>query len=323
MAKLFHTLSGDLKMPSIGLGTWQATDEPQLERALEIALECGYRHIDTAFVYRNEAVIGRVLKKWFECGKLKREDIFITTKLPSQGVHKDRVELFLKKSLDALQLEYVDLYLIHMPIASKYSEGKNDAPSISFDETDHIAVWKKMEEQVKLGRTKTIGLSNFNIRQIEKIAKSAEIPPACLQVELHVYLQQRELVDYCQKNNIVVVAYSPLGTPGFNTFLTNIGKQVIKLPDVLNNEEIKKIAAKHNKTTAQVALRFLLERDIVVIPKSVTPARLKENLGITNFTLDNNDMESLYGLEVGEDARILNFKQTPGYREHPEFPFGK
>uniref|UniRef100_V5GRZ6 Aldose reductase n=1 Tax=Anoplophora glabripennis TaxID=217634 RepID=V5GRZ6_ANOGL len=214
--KIFKDLPGGLKMPAIGLGTAGFWDEAALERVLNAALELGYRHIDTAYGYKNEVFIGRVLKKWFSSGKLKREDIFITTKLPLIGIHQDRVELFMKKSLENLQVEYVDLYLIHHPIGVKYFGDEDNRKEI--DEVDHIQIWKKMEEQVQLGRTKTIGLSNFNKRQIERIITTARIKPACLQVELHVDFQQRDLVGYCHKNGIVVVAYSPLGAPGDKRF---------------------------------------------------------------------------------------------------------
>ncbi|KAJ8986024.1 hypothetical protein NQ317_013908 [Molorchus minor] len=119
----FVDMLGDIKMPSVGLGTWQVTDEKELELALNTALEAGYRHIDTAFIYQNEAIVGRVLNKWFSSGKLKREDVFVTTKLPMSGVHEDRVENYMKKSLDNLQLDYVDLYLIHFPICFKMTGG--------------------------------------------------------------------------------------------------------------------------------------------------------------------------------------------------------
>ncbi|KAJ8964551.1 hypothetical protein NQ314_004850 [Rhamnusium bicolor] len=324
-AKIFMDMPGGLKMPALGLGTWQATNESELEKALNIALEIGYRHIDTAFVYQNEAIIGQVLKKWISSGKLKREDLFITTKLPISGVHEDRVEFFMKKSLANLQLDYVDLYLIHFPIGIKYVEGQNlpIGDDVQTEKSDHIAIWKKMEEQVDAGRTKTIGLSNFNVKQIEKVLKSARIKPACLQVELHVCLQQRQLVKFCHQHGIVVVGYCPLGCPGYNKFLTSIGQEPRqKLPDMLHDSVIKKIGNKYKKTNAQVMLRYLLQRNIVAIPKSVTPARLKENIDVFDFSLDS-DMKSLDDLEVGEEARIGDFKLFPKLMVHPEWPFPK
>ncbi|EFA02581.1 aldo-keto reductase family 1 member B1 isoform X1 [Tribolium castaneum] len=326
-AKMFLDLPGGLKMPALGLGTWQAKDKDELVKALNAALELGYRHIDTAYVYENEKIIGDVLKQWFTSGKLKREDLFITTKLPMFGVHPDRVEFFMKKSLENLQIDYVDLYLIHFPIGFKYDS--NTGRSLLDDKqqmvpegkTDHAAVWKKMEEQVDAGRAKTIGLSNYNISQIETVLKSARIKPANLQVELHVYLQQRALVDFCHKNGITVVAYSPLASPGFNKFLQSIGKEPKKLPEILSDPVVNKIAKKHSKTPAQVVLRFLLQRGIAAIPKSVTPKRLQENINVFDFKLDDGEFKELWNLEVGEDARVCDFRLGLfKIEDHPDFP---
>ncbi|XP_019872573.1 aldose reductase-related protein 2 [Aethina tumida] len=324
-AKIFMDLPGGLKMPAIGLGTWQATDEEELAKALDAALEVGYRHIDTAFVYNNELIIGKVLKKWFESGKLKREDLFITTKLPMFAVKAEKVEELLTTSLKNLGLDYVDLYLIHFPVCLRLGEGETfsrEAKSFETEVTDHIAVWKKMEEQVDAGRTKTIGISNFNKRQIENILKSnPRIRPANLQVELHVYLQQQDLVHYCLENGITVTAYSPLGSPGLNKFLESLGKPTKPLPDMLHDEKIKQIASKHKKSNAQIMLRYLIQRSIIVIPKSVTPARLQENIEIFDFALDAEDMDTLNSLEVGESARVCDFKMFPGLEKNAEWPF--
>ncbi|RZB38619.1 Aldo ket red domain containing protein [Asbolus verrucosus] len=331
---MFLTLPNGVKMPAIGLGTWevrsnQAKTDEEIESALNTALENGYRHIDTAWVYENEAAIGRVLKHWLSSGKLNRDELFITTKLPMVGVHPDRVESFMKKSLDNLQLDYVDLYLIHFPVGCKYQDGAvrpllNENGEIEMEpKTDHAAVWQKMEEQVDAGRTKSIGLSNYNISQIETVLKSARIKPANLQVELHVYLQQRDLIDFCHQNGITVVAYSPLGSPGYNKFLQKMGKQERELPNILGDPVINEIAQKHSKTPAQVVLRFLLQRDVAAIPKSVTPKRIQENINVFDFNLDAAEMEALYALDVGEKARVCDFKVFSGLDKHPDFPMNK
>ncbi|CAG9863740.1 unnamed protein product [Phyllotreta striolata] len=318
----YKKMLGGQKMPAIGLGTWMSTDEQELERALNAALEAGYRHIDTATVYFNEELIGRVLSKWISSGKIRREELFITTKLPVAGVHEDRVELFIKKSLEDLQLDYLDLYLIHFPVASNYVGAPITPPDqLKVENNDLLAVWKKMEEQVDAGRTKAIGLSNFNQKQVERILKNCRIPPACLQVELHVSLQQKELVDYCHKNDIVVVAYSPLGNPSYNNFLKTVGQDGKELPNNLQNPVVKSIANKYNKSPGQVLLRFLIERNIVPIPKSVTPKRIEENLNVFDFSLDLEDMEKLRELDRGEIARICDFAFFPPLKNAPEYPF--
>ncbi|XP_072390212.1 1,5-anhydro-D-fructose reductase-like [Diabrotica undecimpunctata] len=307
---------GSLNMPTVGLGTWQATDEAELEKALNVALEIGYRHIDTAAAYENEHIIGKVLNQWISAGKLKREDLFIVTKLPIRGIHRDRVERYLTESLKKLGLDYVDLYLIHFPIGIAETEG-----SIVFEKEDHLGVWKSMEKQVEAGRTKTIGLSNFTVSQIDNILKNCKIKPANNQVELHVFLQQRELVQFCQKNGISVTAYSPLGTPGMNVFLKKLGIKEKTLVNILANPVVLDVAKKHNKSSAQVALRYLLQQNIIVIPKSVNPERLKSNFDIFNFNLDDEDMKKLNGLDVGEDARMGDWKILPGVAEQPAYPF--
>ncbi|XP_050510195.1 1,5-anhydro-D-fructose reductase-like isoform X1 [Diabrotica virgifera virgifera] len=307
---------GSLNMPTVGLGTWQATDEAELEKALNVALETGYRHIDTAAAYENEHIIGKVLNQWISAGKLKRDDLFIVTKLPIQGIHRDRVEKYLTESLKKLELDYVDLYLIHFPVGLAGTEG-----GIVFEKEDHLGVWKSMEKQVEAGRTKTIGLSNFTVSQIDNILKNCKIKPGNNQVELHVFLQQPELVQFCQKNGISVTAYSPIGSPGMNIFLKKMGVKEKTLVNVLANPVVLDIAKKHNKTTAQVALRFLLQQNIIVIPKSVNPERLKSNFDIFNFKLDDEDMKQLRGLEVGEDARMADWKVLPGLTEQPAYPF--
>ncbi|KAG5869703.1 hypothetical protein JTB14_033300 [Gonioctena quinquepunctata] len=324
-AKIFMDMPGGAKMPALGLGTWMSTDEAELENALNVALETGYRHIDTAYVYENEAIIGRVLKQWLSSGKLRREELFITTKLPICGTHEDRVEIFIKKSLENLQLDYLDLYLIHFPIGTNYVEGCVVTPpdQMKLEKSDHFAIWKKMEEQVAAGRTKNIGISNFNKNQIEKIIGSAKIKPSCLQVELHVSLQQKDLVDFCHQNGLVVVAYSPLGSPGYNKFLTNIGQEAKPLPNMLQSPVIKNIAEKYKKSSGQVMLRFLLQRSIVPIPKSVTAARIKENIDVFDFSLDAEDMKKLEALNIGEEARVCDFNFFPILKDHPEWPFPK
>lgn len=309
-------LCGDLNMPIIGLGTWQATDEQELETALNTSLEIGYRHIDTATVYQNEHIIGKVLDEWISSGKITREELFIVTKLPLSGVHPDRLEKNLIDSLQLLRLDYVDLYLIHFPVGMTLTD--------EFEDPNHEGVWQKMEQQVDAGRAKTIGLSNFNIGQIENIMSFARIKPACNQIELHVFMQQPELVSFCQENGIVVTAYSPLGSPAYNKFLLGIGKEEKKdLINVFTNTVLKDIAQKHNKSNAQIALKFLIQKDIVVIPKSINPERLKSNINLFDFCLDDDDLQQIEQLDVGEEARIFDFKFLPGIEDQPEYPFPK
>ncbi|XP_063231581.1 1,5-anhydro-D-fructose reductase-like [Bacillus rossius redtenbacheri] len=315
------------QMPIIGLGTWQASDE-EISVAVDAALEAGYRHIDTAYVYENEAAIGKALKKWFDSGRIKREELFIVTKLPMTGFQPEKVEKYLNKSLAALQLSYVDLYLIHFPCGLVDKEGNlfpvDEAGNLLIDPTtDHVALWKAMEAQVDAGKAHSIGLSNFNARQIERVVKAARIPPANLQVELHVYFQQRELVDFCKALDITVCAYAPIGSPGLSQFMDKIGGDKSSLPSLspLSDPVVKEIAQKHKKTTAQILLQHIMLRGIAVIPKSANPERIKQNIEVFDFTLDEEDVKRLDSLDKGNKARLFSGDMLKGISKHPEYPY--
>ncbi|XP_060522695.1 dihydrodiol dehydrogenase 3-like [Cylas formicarius] len=307
---------GTYKIPIIGIGTLAVTDGEALEKMLNAALEVGYRHFDTAFLYRNEHLIGKVLNKWFTSGKVKREDIFVTTKLPFDGTYPEGVEKFLKESLAALQLNYVDLYLVHFPVRIKPLNGKGLEAAEPLP-TDHLGVWREMEKQVKAGRAKTIGVSNFNRRQVERLLKEAEIKPVCNQIELNVYLPQTQFVEFLQANGIIAVSYFSLGNPALKQQRIQSGFWPAGKPDVLADPTIKRIADKHNKTPAQILLKALVQRKIVVIPKSVTLSRIKENFQLFDFDLDAEDVEAIAGIAIGERARLGQFKPLQG---HPEYP---
>nr|SVE75624.1 EOG090X0289 [Daphnia hispanica] len=274
------------RMPLIGLGTWQAPDE-EVKTAVQWALETGYRHIDTAFNYQNEGAIGEVIDEWIKSGKVKREDLFVTTKLPLIGNSPDKVEKFIKLSLESLKLDYVDLYLIHFPVG--FLPGKDDTDLFPRDEegkakidmtTDIISLWKAMEAQVDAGRAKSIGLSNFNSEQIDRIVQSSRIKPANLQVELHAYFQQTLLRATCAKHGITVCAYGPLGSKGRIELNAKRGLPAPEIPGVLEDPVVLEIANKHSKTPAQILLRHLIQEDVVVIPKSVSKSRIQENFGV-------------------------------------------
>lgn len=313
-------------MPVIGFGTWQSPEQ-DVEQAIDAALETGYRHIDTAFVYMNEAGIARALKKWFDSGKIKREELFIVTKLPATGNSPDHVEEFITQSLKSLQLSYVDLYLIHHPVGLVYGEGvlpRHENGKVKVDmSTDHVAIWKAMEAQVDAGRAKAIGVSNFNIRQIERILKSARIPPANSQVEMHLYLQQKELLEFSKKTGVTVCAYAPLGSPNFKNFVKNLGGDAddIKELSPLTEPVVKKIAEAHGKTPAQVLLRHLIQLGVAVIPKSVNPNRIKENYQVFDFELNDSEMAELNALDKGEKGRMFVGGLLKGIEDHPEYPF--
>lgn len=183
--------------------------------------------------------------------------------------------------------------------------------------TNLTEVWAKMEEQVEKGRTKAIGLSNFNAKQISRVLERNKIPIASLQVEFHVYFQQKELVKFCKKNNIAMTAYSPLGSRG----LVKAMGATAQHPDLLNNPVVLELSAKYGKLPAQILLKHTVQKGIAVIPKSTNSRRLAENINIFGWSLENEDMEKLCALDCGERGRICDFGFLKGIEKHPEFPF--
>jgi aldehyde reductase len=298
-------LSNGIKMPVMGLGTWLSKPE-EVEDAVRNAIDVGYRLIDTAAVYGNEAEIGKVLKEYFEEGKLKREDIFITTKLWCTHLHPNEIEAELRDSLKKLQLDYVDLYLVHMPTAFSSDMSAQDH-SVKVEDT-----WKGMEEAYKKGLARSIGVSNFSADQIHRIQKIASVPIHNNQVELHLYFPQFELQEVCNQYKISLTAYAPLGSPGRVNFnLVNWEKT----PNPLENDVVLKLAKKYHKTPAQILLRHLIQRKIAVIPKSVNASRIKENFEVFDFSLTVEEINELNNVPRGK--RIFKQEFLVGHPEDP------
>lgn len=279
--------------PRLGFGTWKCQNNEQVTEAVRYAIEeAGYRHIDCAFIYGNETFVGKALHDVLSRGVVKREELWITSKLWCTEHDPKDVEAACRNTLKDLQLDYLDLYLIHDPYAYKKIDN-NPAPrdangNVMFDRTIPISdTWKAMEKLVPLGLCKHIGVANFNIELLEKIrvAPGVTMKPYTNQVELHLYLQQPALIQYCQSRNIIVTGYSCLGTPDSAS---------PDCPILLKDEVLNAVAKEINKTPAQTELRFLLElgSNVVVLAKSVTPERIRSNIDL-DFELTQEQMERL------------------------------
>eukprot|EP01121_Diplochlamys_sp_Union-15-3_P010360 TRINITY_DN28_c0_g1_i1.p1 TRINITY_DN28_c0_g1~~TRINITY_DN28_c0_g1_i1.p1 ORF type:complete len:316 (-),score=57.20 TRINITY_DN28_c0_g1_i1:70-1017(-) len=305
------TLATGAKFPLLGLGTWQSPPG-EVKQAVLSAVEYGYRHIDCAYVYGNESEIGEALKQIFDSGKVKREELFITSKLWNTFHRPDLVKEAVQRTLKALGLTYLDLYLVHWPHAFK--EGEDNFPkkpdgTIIYSDAHYKDTWPAMEALQDGGLVKAIGLSNFNHKQIEDILSIAKIKPAVLQVECHPYFPQNKLIQYARSKNIVVTAYSPLGSPSRpNSNSTD--------PVLLEDPKLAEIGKAHNKSPAQVALRWQIERGVVVIPKSVTPSRIKSNGELFDFKLTPEEIETINS--INRNLRFCSLTRDAG---HPLYPF--
>jgi len=257
------TLNNGVKMPIIGFGVYQVPDAEECENAVYEALMAGYRLIDTAAGYLNEEAVGRAIKR----SGVPREELFITTKLWVQDANYERAKLAFAKSLSKLQLDYLDLYLIHQPFG------------------DYYGAWHAMEELYREGKIKAIGVSNFLPDRLMDLIVHNEIVPAVNQVETHPFYQQAESAAFMKEQGVQHQSWAPFAEGLHNMF---------------NNEVLVSIAEKHNKSVAQVVLRWLVQRQVVVIPKSVKKERIVENFNIFDFELSAADIEQISALDTRE-----------------------
>eukprot|EP00164_Ancoracysta_twista_P001061 GFYU01001382.1.p1 GENE.GFYU01001382.1~~GFYU01001382.1.p1 ORF type:complete len:316 (-),score=112.07 GFYU01001382.1:136-1083(-) len=289
------TLNNGNTIPSIGYGTWPGgTDVSLMETGIEHALLNGYKHLDTAEFYKVEDVIGNVLQRVLKAPNgPKREDIYITSKVWNSHHQPEHVKAACKQTLKNLQTDYLDLYLVHWPLAFAYTgpepgiKWKEDkTQGVELEKCTLEATWKAMEELVDEGLVKNIGVSNYTTALLHEMMSYARIKPVCNQVELHPYMVQEGLLMNMKKYNILPVAYSPLGGPAS------------KGTGILENPVVTAIAATHNKSAGQVVLRWHLQRGVCAIPKSSTPSRIDQNMNIFDFELSAEEMAKISGLNA-------------------------
>ena len=280
-------------MHAIGLGTWKAKGN-QVKQAVKDALYAGYRHIDTAAVYGNETEIGQALTEVFAEGNIFREDVFITSKLWNDAHKEGQVIPALQQSLDRLQLDYLDLYLVHWPVAFKHGVGFPQKASdyYSLEEVPIIETWKQMETAKESGMARHIGVSNFSDVKLKDLVSKAKIKPEMNQVELHPLLQQDDLLAFCKSENIFMTAYSPLGSGDRSADMKGEDE-----PNLLEIDTIKQIARKHNASVGQILIAWHCNRGTAVIPKSTSKEHIEENFKAAQIVLDETDMKQIAALD--------------------------
>jgi len=305
------TLNNGQRIPIFGLGTWKS-QSGQVEAAVKHAIDCGYTHIDCAPIYGNETEVGDAIKEKLSEGVITRSQLFVTSKLWNSYHHKDHVKAGLIKTLQDLQLDYLDLFLMHWPHGFQAGGAlvpKDDLGNVVYDDTHFTETWLEMEKLVAEGLVKSIGISNFNSQQIQRVLDAATIKPCNLQIEVNPTFNNERLVQFAQINNMVVSSYAPLGAPG------RPWKQSTD-PCAIEDPVITGLASKRGKSPAQVILRWHLQRGLCVCVKSLNADRIKQNLDVFDFELSAEEMSQISGLN--QNFRLYTQGVT---QEHPEYPF--
>jgi D-xylose reductase len=293
-------------MPAVGLGFWKVPNAETANLTVE-AIKAGYRLLDCASDYGNEADVGNGIAQIEKQQLCKREDLWVTSKLWNTYHRPEHVKMAAQRSLRDLKLDYLDLYLIHFPIASQFIPFETRYPAGWFADpnatsprmvTDSVPIretWQAMEELVDAGLVRTIGVSNFGVSLIRDLRTQCRIPPSVLQIESHPYLVQAKLLRYCSESSMAVTAFSPLGAPSY----IPIG-MATEADSVLNHPSVQSIAKTYHRTAAQIVLRWGVQRNTAIIPKTNSVARLKENLDIASFSLSEEEMASISALDKNQ-----------------------
>lgn len=290
--KMLQFTNGD-SMPILGLGTWQANPGEVYKAVIE-ALKAGYRHIDCAAIYGNEAEVGEAIADSIQEGVVNRDELWVTSKLWNNAHAPHDVQPALEKTLADLQVETLDLYLIHWPVMIKrellYQNSGHDM--VSLDEIPISETWSVMETMVDKGLCKHIGVSNFSIAKLEALIKTARVPLEMNQIELHPYLQQPKMLEFCSSRNIHLTAFAPLGSANRPDRL-----KVENEPVLIEDPVVSAIAEKHDATPAQILISWSIHRNVAVIPKSIHADRIKQNFEATTIPLSVSDFAELTALD--------------------------
>lgn len=306
MSSPCFTLSDGRNIPALGLGTYKLTIEEADDLIKFALLEAGYRHIDGAWIYGNERPIGQAVRSVIDSGKLKRDDIWITSKCWNDKHRQSQVMDSCKESLANFGLDYLDLFLIHWPMGY---DNNPESGINKISDVDYLETWKGMEDVYKAGLAKSIGVSNFTVSQLERLLANCSIKPTVNQIEVNPYFSNDDLVDYCKSQGILVTCYSPLANVSRVEIVANHH-------DLSKDAHLIKIGAKYNKSWAQVALRYNYQRGLSIIPKTKSKQRLIENISIFDFQLTQQDMETIKS--INKNVRTITFDAT---KDHPLYPF--
>ncbi|RWS24793.1 aldo-keto reductase-like protein [Leptotrombidium deliense] len=315
MSKFLNLIDGRL-IPTFGFGTWQLSDQDAYTAVKLVFIyaieEAGYIHIDCGVAYLNEEAVGKANNDVLAKGIIKREELFVTTKCWHTCHTRERVLNCCKQSLQKLKIEYIDYYLIHSPIGFKECDElipKDADGNIIYSDVDYLETWQGMEDCFNAGLVKSIGLSNFNAEQIQRVLNACKVKPVLLQIESHPYLNQPDLHKFCKSKGIVVVAFGALGSPVRPWGTDNE-------PSLFSDSTVNDIASRHKKTAAQVLIRYQVQREIAVVVKSANPSRIKSNYDIFDFELNSDEMKMIDCLD-----RNYRYFLFPQHQHHKYYPF--
>ncbi|MES2516762.1 MAG: aldo/keto reductase [Bacteroidota bacterium] len=290
----YLTFKNNDKMPALGLGTWKSA-KGEVYEVVRKAIEIGYRHFDCAFFYGNEAEIGQAIADAIKNGEVTREELWITSKLWNNRHRKDEIQAAFDITLKDLGLDYLDLYLIHWPVVLQYdiSYAQKGSDLVSLSEIPLAETWQGLIDLKEKGLTKHIGVSNFSIKKINQITEETGVVPEVVQVESHPFLQQKDLLNFAQEKGIFLTGYCPLGSAD---------RPAVRIladePKLFQNETILEIAKEKGVSPAQIMLAWAVNRGASVIPKSVNPQRLKENLEAADIELSTDEMAKMSSLDL-------------------------